>query len=630
MKALPAERISAVNIANVRPANRYKPIENYGVIGNLHTVALVGIDGSIDWCCLPHFDSPSIFGAILDADRGGYFRIYAVRESTHKQMYFSDTNILLTRFLNPDGVGEIIDFMPIAADPTDDKNAHELYRILRVVKGKVRFRIECYPVFNYGREKPLVRKHKCGFVFHSRDMDLALHSAQPLKINGGGVWGEFTLNEGDTRCFVLRYVEKGCRQSLCSLPEHCNDAFESTGAYWRNWIRPMKYSGRWREMVTRSALVLKLLTFAPSGAIVAAPTMGLPEVIRGSRNWDYRYSWIRDASFTLYGLLRLGFSDEAAAFMNWLQERMKEIGPDGSLKILYGLHGEQQIAESELNYLEGYRGSRPVRVGNEAGGQLQLDIYGELMDSVYLYNKFGSPIGYELWANLRKLLGYVCRHWKDKDRGIWEFRAVPTKTCAGNGAGDFHFTYSKVMCWVAVDRGLRLAQKRSLPADWGLWVRTRDEIYEDIMRNGWNPRLRSFVQYYGSERTDASTLIMPLVKFISPTDPRMIGTIDRIKNTLVSDSLVKRYEYDSAVAARESVGEGSFSMCTFWYVEALARAGRAEEARWVFEKMLSYANHLGLFAEEIGPSGEQLGNFPQAFTHLGLISAAYNLNKILG
>lgn len=594
----------------------YQPIENYGVIGNLHTVALVGMHGSIDWFCLPHFDSPSIFGGLLDARKGGRFVIAPVHVAgTPHQTYLPDTNILITRFLHPDGAGEIIDFMPIAEDPNDDTNHHHLYRVVRVVKGRIRFRADCTPAFNYGLDTHRVVKQSNGYLFESKRLAFSLVTDQSLRAENGGVHAEFALSAGESRYFVICHVEGGHR---CPQIQPAGPALEATVAYWRRWVKRMRYQGRWREMVTRSALTLKMLTFAPTGAIVAAATTSLPERLGGTRNWDYRYTWIRDASFTLYGLLRLGYSDEAAAFMGWLKNRMGELNPDGSMNVMYGLHGEHNLAERSLRHLEGYKGSAPVRIGNAAFHQRQLDIYGELMDSVYLYNKYGSPIPYELWMRLRDMIDFVCKAWRSKDKGIWEIRSGPQ-----------HFVYSKVMCWVAVDRALRMAQKRSLPADWSLWMKTRDAIYLDVMKHGWDAKQNSFIQYYGSKATDASTLMLPLVKFISPTDPRMIGTLDRIQQTLVSDSLVYRYDPQRGVADGVGGGEGTFSMCTFWYAEALARAGRHNEARWIFEKMLGYANHVGLFAEEVGPTGEQLGNFPQAFTHLALISAAYNIDRAL-
>ena len=606
----------------------YQPIEDYGIIGNMHTVALVGMNGSIDWFCCPNFDSPSVFAAILDDKKGGHFKIApATAGATHKQMYWPETNVLVTRFLSPDGVGEVTDFMPVGTREGRQRH-HQLIRRVEVVRGAMPFRMECYPAFNYARDGHETNIDTDGAVFHSLETGVRLSTSVPLKRLDKGVIAEFTLNEGQTVTFALEEELPGSDDITCPSEPEAEELFKATVEYWRRWLSKCSYKGRWREMVDRSALVLKLLTYEPTGAIVAAPTCSLPEELGGERNWDYRYTWIRDAAFTLYGLLRIGFTEEAARFMGWIEDRCHELNPDGSLQIMYGIDGRHRLTEEVLDHLEGYKGSRPVRTGNGAYGQLQLDIYGELMDAVYLYNKYGSPISYDFWTHLRQLTNWVCDNWSQTDEGIWEVRG-----------GKQHFVYSKVMCWVALDRALRLADKRSFPADRERWQRVRDQIYEEIMERGWSPSRQAFVQAYGSDALDASNLIMPLVFLLSPTDPRMISTLDAINRSpenggLVSNSLVHRYD-----VGRTGDGlpgqEGTFNICSFWLVEAMTRAGkidrsRLDQARLMFEKMLSYANHLGLYAEETGHSGEGLGNFPQAFTHLALISAAFNLDRSLG
>jgi len=588
----------------------YKPIEDYGIIGNMRTAALVGKDGSIDWFCFPHFDSPSVFAAILDDKKGGHFKVAPIHEDvTYKQSYWPDTNVLVTRFLSAAGVGQVIDYMPVGA-PADQPGEQWLVRRVQVVRGSMAFKMECQPAFNYARDRHETSISPDGACFYTPDLSLGLATSVPLRLEGNGVAAEFSLEQGQTAAFVLRDVPGpgGCGHALSA--QESFELFHNTVEYWRHWLSKCTYTGRWREAVQRSALVLKLLTFEPTGAIVAAPTCSLPEFVGGTRNWDYRYTWIRDAAFTLYALLRIGFSEEAAHFVEFLYQRSQERDPDGSLQIAYGIDGRHDLSEKTLAHLDGYKGSRPVRSGNAAYTQLQLDIYGELLDSVYLYNKYGSPISYDVWNDIRKLINWVCDNWQRKDEGIWEVRG-----------GQQHFVFSKLMCWVALDRSIRLADKRSFPADRSRWLSVRDEIYEQIFEKGWSEVRQAFVQYYGSESLDASNLIMPLV--LLPE-----------KGGLVSNNLVYRYnveETDDGLAG----DEGTFNMCTFWLVEALARAGRTDperlnQARLMFEEMLGYANHLGLYAEEIGPCGEALGNFPQALTHLSLISAAFNLDRALG
>jgi len=594
----------------------YLPIAEHGVIGDLHSVALVGTDGTIDWFCCPRFDSPSVFASILDAEKGGFFRIAPVNDGhTVRQLYFPDTNVLITRFLTPDGVGEVHDFMPIHRDP---KHLRRLVRQVVAVRGEMRFELDCRPRFDYGREGHEIDVHEGGAVFHSRGLSMALASHIPLERRGDDVTAQFTLANGAAATFVLEQCEPGARPHPITEAAAA-DAFNRTVRFWRGWLSHSVYRGRWREMVNRSALTLKLLTYRPTGAIVAAPTTSLPEHVGGERNWDYRYTWVRDAAFSLYALLRLGFTEEAEAFITWLTDRFGDHSmADGPLQIMYGIDGRAELPEQVLGHLEGYMGSAPVRIGNGAAAQLQLDIYGELIDSIYLYNKYGEPISYESWTELRKIVEWLCANWDRRDEGIWETRG-----------GQQDFTYSRLMSWVAIERAVRMARYRGLPADMVKWLDVRDQITEQIMTRGWNPQRGAFVQHYGSDVLDASLLLMPLTKFIAPKDPRWLRTLDAIGRELVADSLVYRYNAKASPDGLEGE-EGTFSICTFWYVEALARAGSLDEARLTFEKMLTYANHLGLYSEEIGPSGELLGNFPQAFTHLSLISAAVNLDRQLG
>jgi GH15 family glucan-1,4-alpha-glucosidase len=615
---LPADRIvTATPSTGTMPD--YLPIAEHGIIGDLHSVALVGTNGAIDWYCCPQFDSPSVFGAILDKERGGYYRISPALEGWHpKQLYLPDTNVLITRFLTEMGVGEIQDFMPIQAG-RGTAHRHRLIRRVLGVRGAMRFRLEAEPRFNYGRDPHETLFHEAGVLFRSSALSLALETAMPLHPSDSGVYCEFTLQPGETATFVLEQVPDTYVPRAYSEVE-TRQAFEHTVEYWRRWLAQSRYQGRWREMVHRAALVLKLLVYQPTGALVAAPTTSLPERIGGARNWDYRYTWIRDAAFSLNALLRLGFTEEAAGFMNWLAQRFQEreshaLGP---LQIMYDIRGGSDLPEETLDHLEGYRGSAPVRVGNAAADQLQLDIYGELIDAVYLYNTHASPLHHDTWMDLRRVVEWVCANWDQADDGIWEVRS-----------GRQDFTMSRLMSWVALERAIRIALARGLPADLARWQRERDQIYDQIMTRGWHADRRVFVQHYATDVLDAGVLLMPLVNFIAPTDPRWLSTLDAIGRELVSDSLVYRYNVEASPDGLTGE-EGTFSLCTFWYVEALARAGRPDEARLAFEKMLTYANHLGLYAEQIGLTGEALGNFPQAFTHLALISAALDLDRRLG
>jgi GH15 family glucan-1,4-alpha-glucosidase len=595
----------------------YQPIENYGIIGDLNTVALVGLNGSIDFMCFPNFDSPSIFAALLDEEKGGSFQIIpAFTDMKTKQLYLPDTNVLLTRFLSEQGVSEITDFMPVE-ELFDGK---EVIRRVTTVRGEVKYKMRCSPRFDYARTGHTIEQrseHEVLFISSGQDQTfLRLFSTVPLQVEGDDVVADFTLGANETADFLLEHVEKNHSLER-DFKRFITDSLFRTVNYWKDWIAQSNYRGRWMEIVNRSALVLKLLTSYKYGSIVAAPTFSIPESIGYKRNWDYRFAWIRDSSFTVYSLLRLGYTKEAAAFMNWVEKLCQDIKDQSRLGIMYALDGSRPMPEEALEHMDGYRGSKPVRIGNDAYGQLQLDIYGELMDSVYLFNKYGDPISHDFWKDLEKQIDWLSHNWKQPDEGIWEVRG-----------GRQTFLYSRMMCWVALDRAIKVATTRSFPINDG-WIKERNNIYNSIFDDFWDEEHQAFMQYPGATTVDASTLLMPLVRFISPKDPRWLSTLERIEKELVSDSLVYRYRPELAAPDGFISHEGTFSMCTFWYVECLSRAGQLEKARFYFEKMLGYANHLGLYSEQLGFQGEHLGNFPQAFTHLGLISAAYNLDKQL-
>ncbi len=599
-----------------------RPIDACGIIGDLHSVALVAMDGTIDWCCLPQFDSPSVFAALLDPEKGGYFRLTHAEPGLNKQMYMPETNVLMTRFLRAEGVGELIDFMPVQSDRTQDSSVvkHEIIRIARSVRGTVHFRVECLPAFDYARKPHTVKLIQGGVEFNAEGHRMLLLGPGPWRLEDGKACTEFTLKPKETAEFALRYVVDHEADEI-NTPIDGQRLMDETLRYWRCWLSQCTYTGRWRENVYRSALTLKLMTHHPTGAIVAAPTCSLPEEIGGQRNWDYRYTWVRDAAFTVFILIRLGFREEATAFIGWLAQRIREAdGTQGPLNTMYSLDGGSDLTETTLDNMSGYRNSKPVRVGNAASGQLQLDIYGEMMDAIYLYDKHVAPISYDLWTRMRRVLDWVAKNWEQPDDGMWEVRSQ--RKC---------FVYSKLQCWVALDRGIRMAQSRSLPLDVPELRNQRDRIFNSIMTDGWHEKQNTFVQAYGSEALDASLLMMPVVLFLAPNDPRMLGTLDAIRENLASDNLVYRYSQDGDMVASDGLSghEGTFSMCTFWLVDALARAGQLEDARFIFEKMLTYSNHLGLYSEEIGGTGIALGNFPQALTHLGLISAALHLDEKL-
>jgi GH15 family glucan-1,4-alpha-glucosidase len=606
--------------------SRYPNIADHGLIGDLQTAALVTTDGVLDWFCCPRFDSPSVFASLLDAERGGFYRIAPDRDDyVSRQLYLPDTAVLITRFMTPDGVGEVHDFMPVIDGAATDR--HRLVRNIRVVRGVMRFAIQIEPRFDYGRKPHTMDISESGVVFRSEGLELTVHgiapegsSIQNLDMtrspdNNGLRWTR-TLREGESGGVVLESM--GGPPHFVT-PEQAQRLQDETERFWRGWLYRSSYTGRWREMVARSAITLKLMTYAPTGAPIAAPTTGLPEQEGGERNWDYRYTWIRDGSFSIYALLGLGYVEEAAAFGGWLRDRTQEQAGQGSgpLKIMYRVDGTSDLVEETLDHFEGWRGSRPVRIGNGAADQLQLDIYGEAATAIYLADTSGVQAGHQGWTALADIIDWLCDHWDQPDEGVWETRG-----------GRKNFTYGRFQTWVALDRSIRMATERGRPADIARWVTERDAIYRQVMERGWNPKVGAFTQHYDTEVLDSSLLKMPMEGFIAPRDPMWLSTLDAMDRELVSDSLV--YRYNPAASPDGLAGdEGTFTLCTFWYVDALTRAGRLDDARLTFEKMHTYANHLGLYSEEIGSTGEQLGNFPQAFSHLSLISAAVNLDRQL-
>ena len=603
----------------------YPNISEHGLIGDLQTCALVTSDGTVDFFCCPRFDSPSVFASLLDADRGGYFSIRPTAEGyVTRQLYFPDTAMLITRFMTPDGVGEVLDFMPVIEGAPTDR--HRLVRHLRVARGTMQFELEIHPRFDYGRAGHTIEVSEDGAVFRGDNgMHLTLHTAgrrkdggqAAVEETGNGLRATFDMREGDSGRGIVLESMGGDPQAMTTA--ELNRLAEDTAAYWKDWLGRSTYQGRWREMVSRSAMTLKLLTYEPTGAPVAAATFGLPEQAGGERNWDYRFTWIRDGSLTMHALASLGYLVEASRFSIWLRDRVSERAGDtsGPLKIMYRVDGTSDLVEENLDHFKGWRGSQPVRIGNGAADQLQLDIYGEAMDALYNATQQGLPIAHQGWKELAKIIDWVADNWDQPDEGVWETRG-----------GRKDFTYGRFQCWIALDRAIRMAESNGRPANTAKWVVERDRIYEQIMDRGFNSAEGAFTQHYGTQVLDSSLLLMPLEGFVSPQDPMWLSTLRAIDKELVSDSLV--YRYNPAASPDGLHGdEGTFSLCTFLYVDALARSGRLDEAVLTFEKMQTYGNHLGLFSEEIGPTGEQLGNFPQAFTHLSLINAAITLNREL-
>ncbi|RJP16578.1 MAG: DUF547 domain-containing protein [Candidatus Abyssobacteria bacterium SURF_5] len=589
----------------------YKKISDYGVIGNLQTIALVGFEGSIDWLCLPCIDSPSVFGALLDDQKGGKFSVYPAEESDSVSEYVPDTNILITRFRTSSGIFQLTDFMPVAPAAKQEERP-ELLRVLHGLEGSVEVAITFEPRFDYARAHTCLEEIGGGIVAAGAGSFLTLSSSFNMTIERDRAAGRVDIRAGDRHWLHLKYLS---RQSARLDIDRITRLQAETEAYWREWLSKEETGltldfGPYRQMINRSALVLKLLYFNPTGAIAAAGTTSLPEKIGGVRNWDYRYSWIRDTAFTLQALFRLGHLSETEGYLKWIADMLSRYGTE-DMRIMYGVRGEMCLPESELDHLNGYKGSQPVRIGNAAAQQKQLDIYGELMDAALLLSNYVGKINVKLWAPLRRICDYIVEHWQDKDQGIWEVRCGP-----------YDFVYSKVMCWVALDRGITIAKRYGFPADVDLWNKTREQIQKAVHTKGWSETKKAFVQHFDTEDLDASALLFPLLNFLPADDPKMISTIEAIRRELGKDVFLYRYKTEDGLPG----DEGFFLLCTFWLVDCLIELNRLEEAELILNRMEAAANPLGLFSEEYDPIWrEMLGNFPQAFTHIGYINSVLSL-----
>jgi GH15 family glucan-1,4-alpha-glucosidase len=602
--------------ASYDPGSAYAPIEDYALIGDCASAALVGRNGSIDWLCWPRFDSPSIFARLLDAGDGGHFQVRPVADFSVERRYLPDTNVLETTFTTERGVLRLTDLMPVAEREAYRRELwpeHEILRRVECVAGTVEVDVYCDPRLDYARIDPALDDRGPHGVFYNHEgAVLIVRSELPLVLarGRGALHGQVLLREGDRHFLSLTYDE-GEPAVLPLLGEHAETKIERSVAFWRDWASRCEYDGPYRDAVVRSALTLKLMTFAPSGAIIAAPTTSLPEAIGGTRNWDYRYCWLRDAALTLRALYELGYEEEGRAFFSWLLHATRLTAP--SLSVLYDVYGNAHVEERTLDHLEGYRGSSPVRIGNGAHDQLQLDTYGELISAAYEFVRREQRL--DSWhARLLRTLGdEVCERWREPDEGIWEVRS-----------GRHHHTFSKAMCWVALERLVRLheADYLSVPVD--RYRETARTIRTAVEERGYNDEMESYVATFDGDRLDASLLLLPMYGYVEATAPRMRSTFARIHDELGQDGLLYRYPHgtDDGFSSRE----GAFGICSFWDEELFARLGRVEEARANLDRTLSYANDLGLFAEEIDPdTGAFLGNFPQAFTHVGLINAALAL-----
>ena len=602
------------------PENRYKPIGDYGLISDMHSCALVARDGAIDWCCFPRFDSPAVFSRILDWRKGGYLKVAALGVRSVSRRYLPGTMVLETTFQTDTGVARLTDLMPThppskPESPLEVGSKQQVLRIMACVSGSVQFAVECYPRFDYGTIVPhvVLDGPRMGFA-HGGASALSVYCSAPLREEADGFRSEGLLRTDEKLYLAVTHRRTGLSHSSDAFDDsELETRLEETLRFWREWSAICTYDGEYREDVLRSALTLKALTYAPSGAIVAAPTTSLPEVIGGARNWDYRFSWIRDTSFAIYALSILGYKEEARAFRDWLE--WSTSGRALDLQVMYGLGGERRLTEIEIPELDGYQRSRPVRTGNGAYSQFQLDAYGEVLDSAHLYRRFVGDLGLEYWEYLSRVVEFVIGHWQLPDEGIWETRG-----------GRQHFVFSKVWCWVALDRAVKAATSLGLPGDVERWRKARAAIKEDVLAKGYDPGREAFIQAYGSKLLDASNLMLSLVGFIRAEDPRMRSTIQAIEKELTSSQgYVYRYrDYDDGLGGNE----GAFTICSFWLADNLIALGEVSRARALFEKLRGCANDLGLLSEELDPeTGEMLGNFPQSFSHMGLINTAIQLAR---
>lgn len=592
----------------------YKKISDYGLIGNHHSVALVGLDASIDWLCLPYIDSPSISGALLDDRKGGRFSINPIEDGVSSAEYLKGTNILRTTFRTGSGVARVTDFMPIplCGEEELEQCEHELYRLVEVVKGRMDVGMVFDPQFDYARSITTLQRMKTTIIALGNGQSMVLSCSHPLHNSSGAYTAKWTLSAEDRLWLHLRHPSA---ESTELDTERAEKSLHATKEHWQNWLKRSETGrkldlGLYQNMIDRCALVLKLLYYSPTGAIAAAATTSLPEEIGGARNWDYRYTWVRDTSFTLHALFNLGHLSETEGYLRWIESLISKHGA-GNLQIMYGLRGEQNLPETELTHLDGYQSSRPVRIGNEAAKQKQLDIHGEIMDAALKLSDYIGKIDLELWLFLRDICDYVVDHWQEKDSGIWEVRGGP-----------YHFVYSKVMCWVALDRGITIAQRYAFHADLAKWKAIRTQIKEEVMEKGWSEKKDSFVQHYDSDNLDASSLLIPIVGFLPFNHPRVLSTLEALKREVCHKDLLYRYVSEDGLQG----GEGVFLLCTFWLIDCLTALKRFDEAEALLKRMEEIANHLGLFSEEYDVDRrESLGNFPQAFTHIGYINSVVAL-----